>query len=305
MMNRAISRACSIVNPRAANRKWQRRTKLRKFLTENLPGCIYDELGSKESMIELARKLGTQSDLIIAIGGDGTVANVIQGIRESGRANEVTLGIIPLGSGNAFRKSLQIPRNIKKAIQTLSRGQVREIDLIDVAGKTAGFVSIGGTAKITQIKSEHEVQGFLGHLLAARIMFKLRKKETEVDLYDGVDERGNTFAEKKLTLRFLDCVVAKTNFFGYGWRVAPLARLDDGYLDITFFEISLPMYLLLVPFIYFGVYQKRLKHFKAKRMVIRGPRLPVQYNGEVLGVMDEIGLKVMPRAFKVIAPKSK
>ncbi len=300
----SVGKACSIVNPLAANRKWQRRKRLRDFLNRNLPGCIYDEPGNKESTIELAKTLGAKNDLIIAIGGDGTVADVIQGIREAGRERDVILGVIPFGSGNAFRKALRIPKNIKRAMAVLKRGEIREIDLIDVGGRTAGFVSIGGTAEITRFKSEHDVQGFLGHLLAARIMFKLEKKESEVELYDGVDDLGKPFAEKRLTLKLLDCVVAKTNYFGYGWRVAPLAELEDGYLDITFFEIGLSKYLLLVPLIYLGMYQKRLRHYKAKRMIIRGSGLPVQYNGESLGTMNEVELKVIPRAFRIIAPKT-
>ncbi|MCK7524046.1 MAG: hypothetical protein MZV64_43675 [Ignavibacteriales bacterium] len=73
-------------------------------------------------------------------------------------------------------------------------------------------------------------------------------------------------------------MVAKTNHFGYSWRVAPEAVIDDGYLDVTLFELRPIKYAFLFPLIYFGVYQRRLRHFKARSVVIsgRGPAHPVQ-----------------------------
>lgn len=304
-MKISTAKACSVVNPKAANRKWLRRTKLRAYLQKNLPNPVHDDLADKESTIRKVKAFCADSDLIVAIGGDGTIADVIQGIRESGREKNVHLGIVPLGSGNAFRKALKIPKNPKKAIQVLKRGEAREIDLIEVEGKAAGFVSVGATAKVTQVKVEHNIQGLFGHLLAARIFLKIKMQDHDVELFEGVDEKGLPFSEKKFRLSFLDCVVAKTNYFGYSWTIAPFARIDDGYLDITFFEISFPKYLLLFPLIYFGIYQRRLRRFKAKRMILRGRDLYVQYNGEVLGKMDKVELKVVPRALSVLAPEKK
>jgi diacylglycerol kinase family enzyme len=79
--------------------------------------------------------------------------------------------------------------------------------------------------------------------------------------------------------------------------------VDDDYLDITFFELSKLKYILFFPLIYFGIYQRTQKHFKAKKIIISGKNLPIQYNGEVLGVRDRIELKVLPRAMKIICPK--
>jgi diacylglycerol kinase family enzyme len=127
--------------------------------------------------------------------------------------------------------------------------------------------------------------------------------EKEVELFDGVDDRGRAFKHKALRIPFFDCVVAKTNFFGYSWRIAPKARIDDGFLDITFFELSTPRYLLFFPLIYLGWLQRTQKHFKAKRVVLKGRDLPIQYNGEFLGVRDRVELKVLPKAVKILCPK--
>jgi diacylglycerol kinase family enzyme len=293
--------AC-IVNPGAAKNKWLRKKRLHKFLKDNLPGLKYDVLANKENTIELARELSSCCETIVAIGGDGTVADVLQGIREAQKGRDVFFGVIPLGSGNAFRKSLSIPKNVKKAIRVLYEGKAKDIGLMDVEGKIAGFASIGATAMVGVEKLKHDIHGLWGHILAGRIIFGLPKWDVEVQLEDGVDDEGKPFAQKTLLLKILDCVVAKSNYFGYNWRIAPLASLEDNYLDITFFEMSGLKYALLLPLLYFGLYQRRQKHYKARRITLKGKNLPIQYHGELLGIQDKVEVKVLPQAIKAICP---
>jgi diacylglycerol kinase (ATP) len=296
---------CCIVNPCAARNKWQRRKRLRGCLQINLPVEIVDIELKREEMINLVKEKCLKSDVIVAVGGDGTMADVLQGIVESRRSKDIRLGIIPLGSGNAFRKSFKIPRSLKKALRILAKGETREIDLIDIEGKVAGFASVGATAQVTLEKLKHRIHGLLGHLLASRVMFRLPRKEQEIELFDGMSDDGEHFDRKKLKVKAFECIVGKTNYFGYNWKAAPKARIDDGFLDITLLEISGTKYFLLFPLIYFGLFQKRQKHFKARRMIVRGQDLPVQYNGEALGVRDSFEFKVLPRALKVICPAKK
>lgn len=299
--NHLRSIAC-IVNPGAAKNKWLHKKRLHKYLKENLPGLKYDVLAKKENTIELARELSFRSETIVAIGGDGTIADVLQGIREAQRERDIFFGIIPLGSGNAFRKSLSIPKNVKKAIRVLYEGKAKDISLMDVEGRIAGFASIGATAIATVEKLKHDIHGFWGHVLAGRIILSLPKWDVEVELEDGVDDEGRAFARKTLRLKMLDCVVAKSNYFGYSWRIAPLASLEDDYLDITFFEMSGLKYALLLPLLYFGLYQRTQRHYKARRLTLKGKGLPIQYHGESLGIQDRVEVKVLPQAIKAICP---
>lgn len=94
-MKISAERACSVVNPKAANRKWLRRTKVRSYLQKSLPGPVQDDLADKETTIRKVRDLCADRDLIIAIGGDGTVADVIQGILESGREKKSVWVLCP------------------------------------------------------------------------------------------------------------------------------------------------------------------------------------------------------------------
>lgn len=299
--NHLRSVAC-IVNPGAAKKKWLRRKRLHRYLKKNLPGQKYDQLADKEKTIELARELSARNETIVVVGGDGTVADVLQGIKESQRGKDIILGIIPLGSGNAFRKALGIPKNVKKAIRVLYEGKVKEISLMEVEGKIAGFASIGATAQVSVEKLKYHMQGLWSHIVAGTIIPRLSRWDMEVNLEDGIDNEGKAFAQKTLRLKVLDCIVAKSNYFGYSWRIAPMASLEDDYLDITFFEMSGRKYPFLLPLLYFGLYQRRQKHYKARRMTIKGKNLPIQYHGELLGIRDKVEVKVLPRAVKAICP---
>jgi len=292
-----------LVNPRSAKGRWLRLPKLRAYIHSMFPGRVHDEAKDKAGMIAQARRLSRENDVLVAMGGDGTVADVMQGVFDAGRQKDVILGLIPLGSGNAMRRSLRIPKQVSKAVRLLETGEPKYIDVIDVGGQIASLVSIGATAKTTHKKSQSKVPGLVGHLLAARIMFTYPREEMEVDLFDGKDDRGRFFQQKSLTLKLYDCIVNKINYFGYNWTIAPKARIDDGYLDVTFFDIRAYSYVFYFPLIYTGRYQKILQHFKVKRMLIRGKDLHVQYNGEIMPVRDEIELKVLPKAVRVIGPR--
>jgi len=295
-------RISCIINPNAANRRWRRNRLLRWYLQNRLPGRIYDDSRNRDQTVETVRRLCRDNDIIIAAGGDGTISDVIQGILDSGRAGEVALGILPFGSGNAFRIALGIPLNIGRAIRIIEEGRPKHIDLIDFGGRVATFGSIGATAQVLVEKLKHPTPGLVGHVLASRIMLKLAQKEQEVELFEGLDERNQPFEHRSLKLKVFDAYIGKTNHFGYGWTIAPEARIDDGYIDITFFEISNWKYMLYFPSIYFGHFQKTQRHFKARRIVFRGNDLPAQYNGELLGKLNHIELKILPKAIQVITP---
>lgn len=295
-------RLACIINPSAANKKWKRRKLLRKYIQENLPGQIIDTHEDKLNTIQAARELSKDHDIIVAAGGDGTIADVIQGIIQCENKKKAALGIIPLGSGNAFRRSLGIPKNVRKAIQCVKRGKTRVIDLLEIEGTWAAFGSIGASAQITHEKLKKDIPGFWGHIFAAKIMPKLEMKEQEVELIDGVDDSGKRFDKKTVNLKALDCVVAKSKHFGYGWRAAPKAELDDGYVDIAFFEMSGLKYMLFFPLIYLGILQRTQKHFKAKKVIFNGKNLAMQYHGEIWGIKDHIEVNVIPKALNIIVP---
>lgn len=294
-----------LINPLAANNRWKRRKRLREELMRKLPGSCLDTPRTKDETVEITRSVCAEAEVVVAVGGDGTIADVLQGIFESSRKDQIIFGVIPFGSGNAFRKSLGLPRNPFKAIKYLLEGDCLTIDLIQVEDRIAGFASVGSTAAVTGEKLRHSIPGLIGHLLAARKLVSYRRDEKILEFFDGIDEKGQKFDYLEVSSRFLDCVIGNTNYFGYSWLVAPEARLDDGYLDIVLFEMPPLLYILLFPLIYFGFLQKKLRHFKAKEMVIKGKNLDIQYNGEYLGALDSVRVKILPKALKVLGNREK
>ena len=292
-----------IINPAAANHKWRKQKKMRAYLQRRFPGQIFESYQGKAVTIKKAKVLSQENDILIAAGGDGTIADVIQGITEADRGKNTVLAVLPLGSGNAFRKSLGIPLNARKSLQLIESGQKKEIDLIDIEGHAATFGSIGATAQITREKNLNDIPGLLGHLKAGLNIFKIPQKEFNVEIFEGLDENGKPFESKYMSIHALDCIFGKTNYFGYNWKIAPQAVADDGFIDITFFEITPARYLFALPRIYFGTFQKKLKHFKAKKAVFKGSDLHIQYHGEYLGARDKISLTIMPRALTVFVPQ--
>src|SRR5512136_584274 len=142
-------RTACLINPRAANSKWMRRKLLRAYLQKRLPGDIYDGLGDVRTTVQKAVAASRSADVIVAMGGDGTIADTLQGIFEAGKQNDVLFGVIPFGSGNAFRKSFDISLNTLRAIDDLAEGVPRRIDLMELEGRVAAFASVGATALVT------------------------------------------------------------------------------------------------------------------------------------------------------------
>jgi diacylglycerol kinase (ATP) len=296
-------RTALIVNPFSAQGRWLRNPKLRDYIRAEFPDVVHDEARDKAGMIDLARRLSRENEVLVVMGGDGTLADVQRGIAEAGRLADIVLGIVPLGSGNGLRSSLTIPKTIRRAVRVLRTGVIKPIDLIEFDGYIANFVSIGATAKATLWKTHSTIPGLLGHALASRTMFTYGRKVQDIELFDGLDDRREPFAEKTLRLKLYDCIINKANYFGYNWLIAPKARLDDGYLDVTLFDIRAYSYLVYYPLIYLGQYQKILKHYKAKRMIVRGKDLYIQFNGESLPPRDEVEIRVLPKALRFITPK--
>jgi len=301
----ATTKVACLVNPKAANSKWLRRARLHTLLLKILSCQVHDDFGEPRTTTEKAREACQDCRVVVAMGGDGTVADVILGIMESGHAGQTSFGVIPFGSGNAFRKSFGIPKNPKRAVKLLDGGNTRKIDLMETCGRFATFASIGATALITGEKLKNKIHGLWGHLIAGVKIFSASREVKTIMLEEGSDRQG-PFLKKTIKSPFLDCIITKTNYFGYGWLTAPYARVDDGYLDINLFEMKPLVYLLLFPLIYSGIYQRLSGgHYKARRAVISGKGIPIQINGEFIGNRDQIEFRVVPRAINMIVPDTK
>ncbi|HLS29667.1 MAG TPA: diacylglycerol kinase family protein, partial [Flavobacteriaceae bacterium] len=159
-------------------------------------------------------------DIIVAVGGDGSVNDVIKGLYGS----PAILGIIPMGSGNGLARSLKIPLNEVKAIQLLNTFHIQEIDVGKADGHLfASNAGVGFDQVVTDEFSNNQRRGFLAYIgiILKNIWFYKPKKWT-IEI-DGKTTKTNSFM----------LTVANAVQLGYGFQIAPKSKIDDGYFDLV------------------------------------------------------------------------
>lgn len=167
----------------------------------------------------IADVLNKNIDRVIAVGGDGTV-NAI-GSKLAG--SDVSMGIIPTGSGNGLARHLNIPLNVKKAIDLSIKGNVKEIDVCQVNGRK--FFCTAGTgfdALISAAFSEQKTRGRFTYaklILQKSVSYRAKNYVIEID-------------DKKIEREAFIVTVANANQFGNDFKIAPKAVIDDGEFDV-------------------------------------------------------------------------
>ena len=218
-----------IVNPAAGG---GRAARLVPWLRERLatrPDVILHVTRRAGDAERAAADAGAEGrDLVVAVGGDGTVQEVVNGVMAAGGRSRV--GIVPVGTGNDLARSLGLPRD-PAAAWTVAIGRgARPIDLLLATGgdgRRRWFGSAGGIGFDAQVAAAMATpsgwqRGRAGYLLAT--LAELRRFENRrVELtIDGI----------ATTPRVLFVAIANGEFYGGGMRIAPGAAVDDGMLDL-------------------------------------------------------------------------
>jgi len=175
---------------------------------------------------------------VVALGGDGTISQVAAGFMDGDQPvnPDAVLGVLPLGTGGDFRKTVKISKDLKKSAAAL-RGtasvplDIGRIHYTDHSGAPAAgyFINIasfgmGGLVDRYVNESGKSLGGTLSFLTSTlRAATTYRNQRVDVTL-DDTD---------KYSMKILNLAVANGQFFGGGMRVAPYARPDDGYLDVV------------------------------------------------------------------------
>lgn len=241
---------------------------------------------------------------IVVGGGDGTLSEVVTGVLDAGLGEKTELGLLPLGSGCDFARSVGAPRRVSDAVALLRDGVGARVDagrvtIHDHEGKMhtsyflneAGFGLSGLTV---------ELVNRLGKRFGPTLAFALgsigaivRGCEPEVAL--RVD--GHEVFRGAVSL----VVCANGGFFGSGMKIAPNAAPDDGLLDIVIIErLGRARLLSRFPSLYRGTHlrypevsEHRGRLVEAK-LLSSGPA-PVDVDGEPLGGLP-IQIELLPRA---------
>jgi diacylglycerol kinase (ATP) len=234
--------------------------------------------------IEIARQAGEQGyDLVVALGGDGTVHEVINGLMQVPKETRPALGIVPLGSGNDFAHILGIPADSGEALLSAVNGQPHPLDMGSVCDENdrleyfnntigMGFDSVVNmyTRKITAI------HGFPMYFVA--LMRTIFRNFDPIDLHVETDQ-------ETWDLRSLMLALGNGPREGGGFIITPEAKLDDGLLNyVTIKKISRLMMLRLVPEVMKGTHGrfKQVRMGTCRRMIVTSQqRLYVHCDGEI------------------------
>jgi len=255
---------------------------------------------------ELARSaVADCAELLVAVGGDGTVNEVANGLVGAERAE---LAVIPRGTGGDFVRTFGIPSKLEDAVRIALGEKTRTIDL-GRAGYRAWsgepgesyFANIasagmsGAVAKRTNEATRAPLGGKAAYLWSTVAVFAgLKNTEVQVNV-DGELRSGPMF----------DVIVANCRYLAGGMKIAPDAEPDDGLFDVLLIgDISKLDLALTMPKIYRGTH---LPHPKAE--LLRGASvvveadtpLPVELDGEQPGTTP-VRFDVVPRALRLRVP---
>ena len=191
----------------------------------------------------------TGFDGLIAAGGDGTLFEVLNGLYRHPKSTRIPLGLLPIGTGNAFARDLGLkPAAWSDAIDLLQRRRTREVDVgcVKSADRSFYFLNIVGMGFTVHAGKTAQKLKFFGNtaytLATLWQVLKLKSYPLVADL-DG----------RKLRSDNIFITISNTRFTGTHFLIAPNASIDDGLLDVTILE-NLPRHRLLrlFPTIYDG-----------------------------------------------------
>jgi len=233
--------------------------------------------------IEIVSSLDfSEYDGIIVAGGDGSLFEVINGYFRNTSPKRIPVGIIPIGTGNAFVKDINLKTNdYKEAINIIARNNPQLTDVGEIITETEKlyFLNVLGMGFITDVQEVGLKMKFLGNIsytlgVLYQIIF-LNKYKLTLELDGKLTEGKNIFIE-----------ISNTRYTS-NFLMAPKASFDDGYFDVTVLN-PMPRLRMLAyfPSIFSGnhIYKKGIDCYKAKTIrVTTGKKKLLAPDGELTG----------------------
>ncbi|HUI40712.1 MAG TPA: diacylglycerol kinase family protein [Terriglobia bacterium] len=306
-----IRRAAAIVNPSAAGgragRLWP---SMARQLRERVGDVTVRCTESAGHATALAGALiEAEHDLIIAVGGDGTLSEVANGYLRNDepiRPN-VQLGFLPVGTGSDFRRTLRIPADVRQAIEILATGKPLDIDVgrvtfvgLDGVERRRHFINLVSFGMGGEVAAGAKncltafggTAAFFGATLRTIASYRGRRIELELD-GDG----------HWLPFFVSNVAVGNGQYHGGGMRPCPTALLSDGVLELTVidylnaFEIARDIRVLYSE----NVYRlPKVHHLRARRLSARADEpTRIEVDGEPLGWLP-LEIEVLPRRLPVL-----
>ena len=230
-------------------------------------------------------------DIVVAVGGDGTVNEVARAIVHS----DTALGILPCGSGNGLARHLMLPMNLKKSIEIINQCEIHDLDYGVINGYpffcTCGM---GFDAFVSMKFAESGKRGPISH--AENILREGLKYQPET--YTLEDETGT----KQYKAFLISC--ANASQYGDNAYIAPQASMSDGLMDVVIME---PFDVLEAPQVSFDMFNKtldkhsKIKSFRCKKLhITRTKPGVIHYDGDPVMTGADIDVHLEEKGIKII-----
>lgn len=281
-----------IINPHSGT---EEKSNLEKLIKEHLnshdfPYEIVYTSGPKDATRLSKEAAQNGYDLVIAVGGDGTVNEVSKGLIGS----DTALGIIPAGSGNGFARHLKIPTEPLKAIENIQNFNLEAIDTVRINDEYfLGVAGIGFDAHIAWKFAESKQRGLASYALLVFKEYPFYSSRTFDFLVDG----------EPLQRTALIVSFAKSSQYGNNFYIAPQAKANDGLIYLIFLKQP-PFYAIpsLITQAKKGTIDKSsyYESIPCKKIEILGRPLYAHLDGEPVYFPQGLVIEILPKTLKAI-----
>ena len=301
-----MSYARLIVNPVAGAGRTAKKWPQIKELLKNIGLRFEDDITeAPRHAIELARSAAKKGyELVVSVGGDGTINEVVNGLYDAGNIKDVMLGIISTGTGSDYIRTIGIPPHHKEACQRLLNPRMQLVDLGVVEYSNNGemvkrlfvnFAGLGFDAEVVKattlkFKALGALPSYLMGLLTTFLSYN--NKEVSIKLDGKQDNR-----------KICTIVMSNGKYGGGHMFVAPDADPGDGLLDVMIInDINKPDLLWSLPRVYRGTHltHPKVTVERAREIEITTKEpMSLQADGELLGEAPA-NFRILPSALKIV-----
>lgn len=300
--------AVFLVNPASDNgatgRRWPELARRASALGLSGETLLSEQPGHLTELAERAARSG--ADVVVAVGGDGTLNEVVNGLVLSGTATE--LATIPLGTGMDFIRTYDIPSRFEDAVRVALEGTARAVDVGRVSYRTwagedaeryvCNVGSVGMSAAVAQRANgmSKALGGKATFFYAlARVFLAWQNTVIDVEL-DG----------RRRSARMHDVIVANGQYHGGAMWLAPDAEPDDGLFDVLLIgDVTKTDFATTAPKLYKGSHLAHPKVDVERARVVTvnaAETLPIELDGEQVGTTPA-RFQIVPRALRVRVPR--
>jgi len=230
--------------------------------------------------------------VFVAAGGDGTVHTVASELVGSNKI----LGVLPLGSGNGFAKEFGFKMNVRSLLTDIKKAESTDIDVIEINDKLClNVAGIGLDSFVAHSFNELKLRGFLPYVwLTFKTFLLLRPFHVKIKV-DGKE----IISEKLFVL-----TIANTRQFGNNAFIAPLAKPNDGMIDIVLIR---PFPKILGTLFIIRLFTKRINKSKYvrhittdKEIVIETDETRFHIDGEPIDLYGKVVIRIKKEVLKVL-----